>query len=50
MDNAGYGIKMGWVGFSGNVLTGNNGDNTNGQVSGGSEMGTNFCGFDTTCL
>ncbi len=36
-------------GFRSNVLTENNGGNANPQTGGGSEIGTNVCGNNTTC-
>lgn len=36
-------------GYSLNTLTGNNGGGNAAQVSGGTPMGANFCGTDTTC-
>lgn len=48
--NGGYGLN-GVVGaFAANRFSGNNGGDANPQVlSAGGEMGTNFCGTDTTC-
>jgi parallel beta-helix repeat protein len=36
-------------GYSLNTLTGNNGGGNAAQVSGGTPIGSNFCGTDTTC-
>jgi len=48
--NSGYGlIVSGSGGYANNVVNSNNGGNTNPQVSGGIQMGTNICGGDTTC-
>ena len=49
-NNDSFGFNLGGnCGYKGNVLTGNNGGNTNKQVSGGTEIGKNVCGTDTTC-
>jgi putative cofactor-binding repeat protein len=37
------------TGYKGNQFDNNNSGNTNPQVSGGTEIGTNICGGDTTC-
>ena len=37
------------TGYKDNQFNSNNGGNTNPQVSGGIEIGTNVCGGDTTC-
>ena len=37
------------AGYVGNVLRNNNGGSANPQVTGGTEIGTNFCGTDTIC-
>lgn len=37
------------AGFRSNIATENNGGNANPQTSGGSEIGTNICGTNTTC-
>ena len=36
-------------GYANNVLTSNNGGNASAQVPGGVQIGTNACGFNTTC-
>jgi parallel beta-helix repeat protein len=44
--NGGFGLNMGGGGYVGNVMS----FNTSGSVNGfGVEIGTNFCGTDTTC-
>jgi len=46
----GFGIRLDTDGgYSNNVVTENNGGNANPQVSGGTELGTNLCGTNTTC-
>jgi len=37
------------TGYTGNTFTGNNGGGNAAQVSGGTPLGSNFCGTDTTC-
>ncbi len=53
-NNAGFGLNLasglpGLAAYSQNHVTQNNGGNTNPQVSGGIEIGTNLCGTNTTC-
>ncbi len=49
-DNTGLGFQLGPnVGYAQNVLVGNNGGTGNPQLSGGTEIGTNFCDTNTTC-
>lgn len=49
-DNAGVGIGAAAdATYSGCTLTGNNGGGNLPQVSGGTALGANFCGTDTTC-
>ena len=44
--NGGYGLNIGSGGYAGNVMR----QNTSGSVDGfGVEIGTNFCGTNTTC-
>lgn len=44
-----YGLSMLAGGYSGNVLTSNNGGDANPQVDGGTDLGGNLCGTRTTC-
>jgi hypothetical protein len=48
-DNTGVGFDMLGtdVGYAQNVLTGNNGANP--ELTGGTQLGTNFCDTNTTC-
>ena len=53
-DNAGPGMSLnGLAGYGNNVLTANNGNafasQTNPEVVGGQQIGTNLCGTDTVC-
>jgi len=48
--NTSYGLALiSGGGYGGNVLTGNHGGDAMTQVSGGTQVGTNLCGSDTTC-
>jgi hypothetical protein len=51
--NAGEGLAIfvsgNDAGYVGNVLRNNNGGSANPQVTGGTEIGSNFCGTDTIC-
>jgi hypothetical protein len=49
-NNAVAGLAIGSTsGYGNNVVNGNNGGNAFQQVFGGSQIGTNVCGADTTC-
>ena len=55
-DNGGFGLillppKSGsdTSGYATNVFVNNNGGNANPQVDGGTEIGRNICGTNTTC-
>lgn len=49
--NTAFGIEFfdASSGYVGNVLRSNNGGNANAQVSDGTQIGTNFCGLNTSC-
>ncbi|HVN84179.1 MAG TPA: right-handed parallel beta-helix repeat-containing protein [Candidatus Binatia bacterium] len=48
--NAGFGLQLGMrTGYALNVVNDNNGDDSQPQVSGGIEVGTNVCGGDKVC-
>lgn len=47
--NGGFGLSSSSGGYALNVIRSNNGGNANPQVDGGTEIGTNICGGDTTC-
>ena len=51
LNNTGFGIVAIGTdsGYALNTLTGNNGGGNAAQVSGGTSLGQNFCGTDTTC-
>ena len=46
--NGSFGLQISG-GYGANVFIGNNGGSGNPQVSGGSELGSNFCGSNTVC-
>jgi hypothetical protein len=51
-ENGGFGLRIGGAGYRSNVFTDNNGGNGNPQVAAladSEELGTNYCGTDTTC-
>jgi hypothetical protein len=50
--NGGFGLRISGAGYRSNVFTDNNGGNGNPQVAAlvdSEELGTNYCGTDTTC-
>lgn len=51
MDNDDFGIFLGNAnaGYAGNTITDNTGSPGGPQVQGGTQIGTNICGTDTTC-
>jgi len=49
-NNIREGLQLdGGTGYRGNVVSRNNGGNSNAQVSGGVDLGGNLCGTNTTC-
>ena len=48
--NTSFGLSGGnSTAYRSNVFTENNGGSANPQVTAAIELGTNFCGFNTTC-
>ena len=48
--NSGFGLSgANSTAYRSNVFTDNNGGSANPQVNSAIELGTNFCGFNTTC-